>query len=220
MTRIETIRKKLDRLIEALEYLGYVFDVKNRPQAVDWALEIRLQRAIEYAQSKSRKKGASALAVFDDPALGWVREEKVALPARFFPHPQALAVRMVDPDTAQELKRLEQRAGVPVPAALRAWFETCGAVDLRGRHPFLNPRGSLEALHIAPPRECANGFDGGWLPLGTWRVRLTDATIEDGRPFLDTVDDALRWAGIPGLAAAPAKAEREIEYIRSRMEAR
>ena len=220
MTSVKTIAAKLDRLIEALEYLGYVFDVKNRPQAVDWALEIRLKRAIEYAQSKSRKKAAGGLAVFDDPALGWVREEKIVLPARFYPHPQALAVRMVDSDAAQELKRLEQRVGVPVPASLRTWFETCGSVDLRGRHPFLNPQGELEALHIAPLRECVDGFDGGRLPLGIWKVLLTDATLEDGRPFPDAVNDALHWAGIPGLAASHAKAERELEYIRSRMEAR
>lgn len=220
----EVVRGNLDRLIETLQYLGYLFDVRTRPQAIDWPLEIRLNHAIAYAQSKTPKKSAGTLAVFDHPALAWVREEKIVLPARFAPHPQAPGIRKVEPDTERELQRLEKRAGGPVPPTLRAWFLNCGAVDLRGRHPFLNPQGNLEALHIAPLNECVDGFTDGWLPLSSsWKIRLPDAfpdaTLADGRLFLDALRGALHWAGIPGLAAAPAKAERELELVRSRMEA-
>jgi hypothetical protein len=226
---------QLDGLIEALTYLGYRFDVKSRPEAVDWALEIRLNHAIEYAQRKMRKKPQNPLAVFDHPALKWVRDEKIVLPSRFAPHPQAPSICNADPDAAAELARLEQRVGGPVPESLKEWFRTCGSVDLRGRHPFLNPQGKLHALHIAPLRECVDAFKDGWMPLApgddagedvlgdAWKVRLpdpaADATLADGRKFSDALHNALHWAGVPGLATAARMPERELQYIRSRMEA-
>lgn len=220
----ETIRGNLDRLIETLTELGYVFDVKARPESIDWPLEVRLNHAIAYAQKRQRKGGKSPLAVFDDPALQWVRDERIVLPSRFFPHPQAPSIRSIDPDTPRELERLEKLAGGPIPETVRAWFLTCGAVDLRGRHPFLNRQGKIEALHTAPVRECVDRFAGGWLPLSpTWKLRLPepglDAHLEDGRVFLDALRDAFQWAGMPGLANAAVKPERELAYVRSRMEA-
>jgi hypothetical protein len=225
---MERVRSNLDRLIDALTYLGYLFDAKSQAAAVDWALEVRLSHAIAYARSSSRTKGKDQLDAFEHPALAWVREESIVLPGRFFPHPQAPGLRRVAPDTALEWQRLEQRAGGPLPATLRTWFETIGAVDLRGRQPFLNPNGTLRAFHIAPLRECVDAFVDGWLPLSpgdpaSWKVRLpdaaVDATLADGRSFLDAVGDAFQWAGVPGLAAAPVKPERELEYVRSRLEA-
>jgi hypothetical protein len=229
VTTFEAMRRNLDRLIEALTFLGYEFDVKSRSETTDWVLEVRLSHAIAYAKSHALKKSKDPLAVFEHPALVWVRDEKIALPSRFYPHPQAPTICSVDTDTAQELDRLEQVARGPLPATLKAWFLTCGAVDLRGRHPFLNPQGQLQALHVAPLRQCVDAFADGWLPLSpddaasSWRVRLPDpagdATLADGRFFGDALRDAFEWAGVPGLAAAKRKPERELKYVRSRMEA-
>jgi hypothetical protein len=224
----EGVRGNLDRLIEALTFLGYVFDVKSRPENADWVLEVRLSHAIAYAQTHTRKKTKDPLAVFEHSALAWVRNENIKLPSRFYPHPQAPSIRSVDPDTAQQLDRLEERVGEPLPATLKAWFLTCGAVDLRGRHPFLNPQGKLQALHVAPLRQCVDAFADGWLPLSpddaasSWKVRVpdpaADATLDDGRLFTDALREAFRWAGVPGLATAAKKPARELEYVRSRLD--
>jgi hypothetical protein len=213
------MRTQLDRLIQALLSIGYAFDVKTKSEAPDWPLEIRLFNAINYAKSKTRKKSANPLAVFDHPALAWVREEKIALPSRFAPHPQAAGMVQVSPDIAADLDRLEKRTG-PVPDSLKEWFRTCGAVDLRGRHPFLNPKGQLEALHLRPLALCIDEIENGWMPLSdTWKVRVTDATLADGRTFSEAVQDAFHWAGVPGIAALGAKPERELAYVRAKLEA-
>ena len=224
----QLVHSNLDRLVEALTEIGYVFDFKSKPETFDWALEIRLGNAIAHAKSHIRKKSNDPLAVFEHPALAWVRNERIVLPKRFRPHPQAQGIGCVDPDTEQELTRLKQQAGGPIPEALKNWFLTCGAVDLRGRHPFLNPEGKLQALHIAPLRQCIDGYEDGWLPLSfgdsasSWKVRVPDstpdATLADGRSFLNALRNAFEWAGIPGLAEASVNPERELEFIRSKME--
>src|SRR5580698_2385243 len=117
------MRAQLDRLIQALMSIGYAFDVKTKSEQPDWPLEIRLLNAMKYAKSKTRKKSSDPLAVFDHPALAWVREEKIALPSRFAPHPQAGGMVQIAPDIAAHLARLEQRTG-PVPDSLKEWFLT------------------------------------------------------------------------------------------------
>jgi hypothetical protein len=44
-----------------------------------------------------------------------------------------------DRKTPQLIKRLEQRAGGPLPLSLQAWYEQVGGVSLMGSHPVLNP---------------------------------------------------------------------------------
>jgi len=143
---------KLDRLTKALAELGYQFDVKSKAEPVDWLLEVRLTRAIAYAKSKARKlaRDPNTLAVFEHPALVWVKEEAVSLPRRYFPHPQAPGLRTIAPNTHAVIAAVEKRTGVAFAAALRDWFTNVGAVDLRGTHPFLNPGGRLDALEIWP----------------------------------------------------------------------
>jgi hypothetical protein len=218
-----SLRANLDILIEQLSSIGYVFDVNAAAEARDWALELRLTRAIGYAQSKKKRRDKDPLAVFKDPALQWVADEQIVLPKRFFPHPQVPGILRLDPDAASKIGAFEKRNGVRLPASLKAWFVECGSIDLSGVHPFLNPQHRHDALRIAPFETCANAYAEPWLPLwpanpDAWRVNLAEGSLADGRDFLAAMHEALWWGGLPGWAADPKPPERELAYIRLKME--
>jgi hypothetical protein len=55
--------------------------------------------------------------------------------------------------TASQLKKIETKAGGPMPIALRAWYEQVGGVSLLGSHPVINPRDHqipADPLAVAP----------------------------------------------------------------------
>ena len=216
------VRSNLDSLIRALTEIGYAFEANSGPEETDWALELRLTKALAYASSRSGKQRETALAVFEDPALAWIREEKIVLPRRFFPHPQAPGIRCVDPDAATEIDSLEQRLGGPLPMTLKAWFVDCGTVDFRGKHPFLNPQSRVAGVRTARVGDCVRMNGDGHLPLfSDWQARIPDAGADavstGGRYFLDVLREAFTWAGLPALAAAANKPQRELDFIRSKL---
>jgi hypothetical protein len=204
-------RRRVEALIAAMTAIGYKFDVVATQPEPDWALELRLVRAIDYAKSKNRRKDPLA-----SPALRWVEEENVVLPPRFFPHPRVPGVLRTDRAVKQKIAAFQRESKLKLHASVREWFGECGSVDFSGSHPFLNPEGKHTALRIGNFADCANARDGVWLPLapGGWRVNLVDGQLEDGRAFESALDGALRWAGLPALEYEPIQPQRELDFLR------
>ena len=203
---ISTVRRDIDAVIEQLSALGYKFDALNVSEKADWALELRLDHAIAFVREKRGKK-TSLQTALNDPGLSWIAEENIILPQRFYPHPQAPGIVRRDPKAAAKIKAFEKQTGLRVHKSLREWFVECGAVDLSGSQPFLNPEHRFQALRIAPFEACAAALAGSWMPLfpadpGCWNVDVARGTLEDGHDLLDAIHLSLWWAGLPGWVQA------------------
>jgi hypothetical protein len=219
---ISTVRHNLDAVIEQLTALGYKFDALNVSEKADWALEVRLDHAIAFVREKRGKK-TSLQTALNDPDLSWIAEENIILPQRFYPHPQAPGILRRDPKAPAKIKAFETQTGLRVHKSLREWFVQCGAVDLSGSQPFLNPEHRFQALRIAPFEACAAGLSGSLLPLfpadpGCWKVDVATGALEDGRDVLDAVDQSLWWAGLAGWAQVGDAPERELAFVRRKLE--
>lgn len=219
---IATVRCNLDAVIEQLSALKYKFDALNVPETADWALELRLDHAIEFVQAKRGKK-VSLETALNDPDLSWIAEENIVLPGRFYPHPQAPGIVRRDPKAGVNIKKIETKTQQKIHKSVREWFVECGGVDLSGSQPFLNPEHRFPALRIAPFEACAAALAGRWLPLwpadqGCWKVDITAGRLEDGRDFLEAIDHSLWWAGLPGWAQVDDRPELELEFVRTKLE--
>jgi hypothetical protein len=219
---ITTVRRNLDAVIEQLTALGYKFDALNVSEKADWALELRLDHAIAFVREKRGKK-LSPQAALNDPDLSWIAEENIILPQRFYPHPQAPGIVRRDPKAAAKIKAFETKTGLRVHKSMREWFVECGAVDLSGSQPFLNPEHRFQALRIAPFEACAAALAGPRLPLfpadpGCWKVDVATGTLEDGRDLLDAIHQSLWWAGLPGWAQTADPPQRELAFVQTKLE--
>lgn len=222
---IATVQRNLDAVIEQLNALGYKFDMLGTPQPADWALELRLEHAIAFVRAK-RGNQLPLETVLKDPDLSWIAEENIVLPRRFYPHPQAPSMVTRDPEAGAKIDTLEAKTGRRVHRSVRAWFVQCGAVDLSGSQPFLNPEHRFPALRIASFDACAaawGGSPGSRLPLwpedpDCWKVDLDAGTLEDGRDLLEAIDESLWWGGLRGWAQAADRPEKELAFVRSKLE--
>lgn len=128
-----------------------------------------------------------------------------------------------DPKAAVKIKAFEKETGLRAHKSLREWFVECGPVDLSGSQPFLNPEHRFQALRTAPFEACASALAGSWMPLfpadpGCWKVDVATGTLEDGRDLLEAIDQSLCWAGLPGWAQSADPPERELAFVRPKLE--
>ena len=119
-------RRNVETLLARLQSIGYAFAVPPPAARPDWALELRLTRALEYAAASGSDYRKQP---WDHPALAWVNQEE-ALPARFARARLPLAV-------FRQPRPLPEPAASALSLAHRAWCELVGSVDFSGRHPYL-----------------------------------------------------------------------------------
>ena len=194
----ERAHRNVLRLLEELTAMGYRFQGAADPAEPDYPLELRIGQALRYV----REHGGVAFHAnpWLHPALAWVEEEEIELPARFREgRPGRATFRPPSARTKAFLDALEQRGGRPFPLAVRAWFQTVGSVDLTGTHPLLNRDGSGGALRIT-----LEGAD-------VWAVGGV------GAEFVASIRRAFQWGGFPGWADRGDAPVRELEWLRSKL---
>ena len=190
---IERARQNVQQLFAELRKLGYRFESPSEPAEPDLPLELRLEHALAYAREHGGRMKSSP---FAHPALAWVDEEDIPVPARFRNGlPGRANYRPPSARTQQILTSAE-----PLPLAVRRWFETIGSVDLKGTHPRLNPHGGVGVLRVT--LEGIEGMAGSGAGAG----------------FVAAIREAFRWAGFPGWADRTDRPERELVWLRSKLQ--
>jgi hypothetical protein len=187
-------RSNVLTLFDRLVQIGYRFQGPPEPETPDYALELRLHGALEYVAAKGGRKYRDN--PWLHPALAWVDEEEVELPAHYRNgRPGRANYRPANAHTAARLDEIERRLGGILPVAVRCWFETIGSVDFAGAHPILNRTGDVATLRVT--------LDG-----------LAPAA-DAGAGFISAIRHAFHWAGFPGWADVPNAPERELTWLRS-----
>jgi hypothetical protein len=184
-------RRNILTLIERLRSIGYAFAAPAAEP--DFALELRISRALAYASASGGEYRRNPWA---HPALAWVEEEE-ALPARFAGQRLPLSV-------FRRAKPLPAGAAANLSLARRAFHEVAGAVDFRGRHPYLAPKAAEtgpEPLIVA---------------VRDIEMAVPDATA--GEPFVSALRRSFQWGGFPGWERSDDPPRREIEYLRKGLE--
>jgi hypothetical protein len=195
---MERARSNVHRLFEELLSLGYRFQGAPEPTEPDYPLELRLDHALTYVEKYGGKKYKPN--PWSHPALSWVNEEEIDLPARFRKgKPGRDNYRPPSARMLSALQELDQRTGSPLPFAVRAWFETVGEVNLAGTHPVLNRDGAVGVLRVTPDR-----IDGAASPGA-------------GAEFVAAIRHAFRWGGFPGWSGRNDRPERELTWLRSKL---
>jgi hypothetical protein len=185
-------RSNFQHLFKELPGLGYQFEGPAQAGPRDALLEMRIDHALDYVRAKSGKR-ANAWA---HPALAWIEEEEIELPERF--RGGRLARANYRPPSARLnsiLDELERSSGTPLTLAARAWFEIVGAVNLKGRHPILNPDGAVAVLRVLPEEATGEPFSVG-------------------AGFVARMRRAFEWSGFPGWEARENHPSRELEFLR------
>jgi hypothetical protein len=191
-------RTNVERLFAELSGLGYRFQGAPEPAEPDYPLELRIQHALDYVAKRGGKQYKAN--PWSHPALAWVEEEEIEVPARF--RQGDLGRTSYRPPGARmngALDEIERQTGSPLPLAVRAWFETVGSVSLAGTHPILNLDGAVDTL----------------------RVTLEDidraAAEGAGAEFVAAIRQAFAWGGFPGWSGRAAAPERELACLRSKL---
>ncbi len=197
-------RRNVETLLARLQSIGYAFAVPPPPARPNWALELRLTRALEYAAASG---GEYRKGPWEHPALAWVNQEE-ALPARFARSRLPLAV-------FRQPSLLPESVASSLSLAHRAWCEVVGSVDFRGSHPYLAPGisggpGAETSLGAADTSVCATS-----LVVGSDRM-AADSTA--GAEFVDGLRRSFRWGGFPGWEHAVERPDRELDYLRKDLE--
>ena len=189
--------KNVLRLFEELLGLGYRFQGVSEPAEPDYPLELRLEHAVAYVKERGGKYKSDP---WGHPALAWVEEEEIELPARFRNGKPGRA-NYLRPNARMEtaLDKLELQNGTPLPLAVRGWFSTVGSVDLTGTHPNLNRDGAIEALRISLAH----------IPA----ISAVDA----GADFVAVIRHAFAWGGFPGWSTRNDPPQRELAWLRSKL---
>ena len=188
---MERARRNILTLIERLRSIGYAFAAPAAEP--DPALELRISRALAYASASG---GAYRRNPWAHPALAWVEEEE-ALPARFAGQRLPLSV-------FRRAKPLPEGLAANLSLARRAFHEVAGAVDFRGRHPYLAPQGA----------------DGDAEPLKVTAIGpdIGEADPTAGATFVAALRRSFQWGGFPGWERSDDPPLREIEYLRKGLE--
>src|SRR5262249_33635437 len=135
------------------------------------------------------------------PALAWVEEEEIDLPAHHRNgRPGRANFRPANARTAEMLDEAEKDLGGPLPLAVRSWFEIVGSVDFAGTHPILNPKGAVAAMRVF--LEPGGAFN---------------AAGDAGAEFVTAIRHAFAWGGFPGWSEARGAPERELAWLRSKL---
>ena len=127
--------------------IGYAFDVKTQSEKPDWPLEIRLLNAIQYAKSKTRKKKCRSSGRVRSSGAG-VGARRTNLTAQPFRSASSGGGNGASRERyCQPVRPVGTACVGPVPDFAEELVpDLRSEVDLRGRHPFLNPKGKLQAL--------------------------------------------------------------------------
>ena len=174
-------------LFAELLKLGYQFGGGESAEP-DHPLEVRLEHALEYVKQHGTPKHKAD--PWRHPALAWVEDEEIDVPARFRKgKPGRTNFRAPSERTKASLDQME-----PLPLAVRAWFEKVGSVDFQGRHPVLNREGAIVTLRVIVEQ----AFQ--WTGVA-------------GSEFVSHVRRGFQWGGLPGWSERAAYPEREIESI-------
>ncbi|HMD70662.1 MAG TPA: hypothetical protein VKF41_04930 [Bryobacteraceae bacterium] len=191
-------RGNVERLLAELPGLGYRFQGVPEPAEPDYPLELRIEHALEYVANRGGKQHKAN--PWSHPALAWVEEEEIEVPARFRRGNLGRSThRPPDARMSGALDEIERQTGSPLPLAVRAWFETVGAVNLAGTHPMLNPDGAVDTLRVTPEgidRAVADGAGAG---------------------FVSVIRHAFAWGGFPGWSGRAYAPERELAWLRSKL---
>lgn len=186
------------RLLDELAGLGYRSAGLPEPPEPDYALELRIQNALEYVKTRGGRKYKSN--PWAHPALAWVEEEDIDVPGHFRDgKPGRNNYRPPSARTQSALHEVEQRTGAPLSLAVRGWFETVGSVDLAGTHPALNRDGSISVLRVTLAEIDAYNDPGA------------------GAPFVAGIRHAFEWGGFPGWSERPKAPRRELDALRSKL---
>lgn len=186
-------------LFSELLSLGYKFQAVPEPDVPDYALELRIEHALAYAAKHGGSKYRSN--PLGHPALAWVDDEDIEVPSRFRKGmPSRANFRHPGPRLLAHLHEVESTTGSAFSVAVRGWFELVGSVDMQGSHPRLNPAGTIAALHVSPDRAT---------PL---------LQIEAGAGFVAAIRHAFTWAGFPGWDGRGSAPERELAWLRSKLQ--
>ena len=190
---MDRCRRNIMWLFEALPQIGYRFSGAASPAEPDYPLELRIAGALAYVAANGGKKYSSD--PWSHPAFAWLEEEEIELPEHHRNgRPGRASYRAPGPRMLSKLDVME-----PLPLAVRAWFETVGWVDLAGTHPLLNRRGAVATLR-AVTDDCERG----------------DAA---GAAFVAKMREAFEWGGFPGWRGGSEVPQREIDWLRSKIEA-
>jgi hypothetical protein len=151
-------RRNVETLLARLQCIGYAFAVPPPPAQPDWALELRLTRALEYAAASG---GEYRKRPWEHPALAWVNQEE-ALPPRFARARLPLAV-------FRQPAPLPESVAASLSLAHRAWCEIVGSVDFRGGHPYLGGAGMrMEGTALPPDQTAGAEFVAGLRRTFQW----------------------------------------------------
>jgi len=184
--------RNVNRLFEDLLSLGYRFQGTAEPGEPDYPLELRIEHAMEYAKTHGGPQYKKD--PWTHPALAWVDEEDIEVPARFRNgKPGRSSYR---PPGARTLAAL---GSSPLPLAVRAWFEQVGCVNLAGTHPLLNPGGTIGVLCVTPEDIDRTARPGA------------------GADFVAKVRHAFEWCGFLGWDGRADPPERELDWLRPRL---
>ena len=190
---MERCRCNVMWLFEALPQIGYRFSGALSPSEPDYPLELRITGALKYVEANGGKKYRKE--PFSHPAFAWLEEEEIELPEHHRNgRPGRANYRAPGPCMQAKLDQME-----PLPMAVRAWFGTVGWIDLSGTHPMLNRGGHTEALR-AVTDDCERGGSAG-------------AT------FVARMREAFAWGGFPGWRERAEAPQRELDWLRSKIEA-
>ncbi len=190
---MERCRRNVLWLFEALPQIGYRFSSDTAPAGHDYPLELRIMGAMQHVERSGGKKYRKD--PWSHPAFAFLDEEEIELPEHHRNgRPGRANYRAPGPRMLKNVDAME-----PVPMAARAWFETVGWVDLAGTHPMLNRGGAIETLR-AVTDECERGESAG-------------------AGFVAKVRNAFAWGGFPGWRDREQAPQRELEWLRSKIEA-
>jgi hypothetical protein len=190
---MERCRVNVMWLFEALPQIGYRFSGASSPPEPDYPLELRIAGALKYVEANGAKKYRKE--PFSHPAFAWLEEEEIELPEHHRKgRPGRANYRAPGPRMKATLDEME-----PLSMAVRAWFETVGCVDLAGTHPILNRGGNTDVLR-ALTDDCERGDSAG-------------AT------FVARMREAFAWGGFPGWRERAETPRRELDWLRSKIEA-
>jgi hypothetical protein len=190
---MERCRRNAMWLFETLPQIGYRFSSALSPAKPDYALELRIAGALKYVELNGGKKYRKE--PFTHPVFAWLEEEEIELPERHRNgRPGRANYRAPGPRIKAKLDELE-----PLPMAVRAWFEAIGWIDLTGTHPLLNRGGNIETLR-AVTGECEHGDSAG-------------------AAFVARIREAFAWGGFPGWRERGDAPQRELDWLRSKIEA-
>jgi hypothetical protein len=176
-----------------LPQIGYRFSGAVSPPEPDYRLELRIAGALQHVQLNGGKKYRKE--PFSHPVFGWLEEEEIELPEHHRNgRPGRANYRAPGSRMQAKLDAME-----PLPMARRAWFEKVGWIDLTGTHPILNRGGNIEVLH-AVTDDCERGDSAG-------------------AAFVARMREAFAWGGFPGWRGRADAPQRELDWLRSKIEA-